>query len=243
MDKLMLKKQYMMYAPKKKGRLPSAYQEVEYIQGTGTQCINTGVTYSSTLKVDLDYSSQDITGDVDLFGIWVNSNTGFSVDTGWVVGFAGGNRIRSITGLGYNSNFSVSVPNIGGDAYFSDNQVYNLNTKYNLIFNLTNNVFKLIRDGVIQKIKSGGSFYYEIQLQTCLDMYKEVPMYLFSRMQTYGFSKTTVYRCKIEREGLLVRDFIPCYRKSDNEIGLYDIVNNQFYTNAGSSSFLKGANV
>lgn len=44
------------------------------------------------------------------------------------------------------------------------------------------------------------------------------------------------------RLGTLVRHFIPCYRNSDNEIGLYDIVNNQFYTNAGTGTFLKGSN-
>ena len=40
----------------------------------------------------------------------------------------------------------------------------------------------------------------------------------------------------------LIRNYIPCYRKSDNEIGLYDIVNNVFYTNQGTGVFLKGSN-
>ena len=38
----------------------------------------------------------------------------------------------------------------------------------------------------------------------------------------------------------MVRYFIPCYRKSDNEPGMYDLVNNVFYTNAGSGTFFKG---
>jgi hypothetical protein len=42
---------------------------------------------------------------------------------------------------------------------------------------------------------------------------------------------------------VLVRDFIPCYRKSDNEIGLYDVVNGVFYANAGSGTFTKGNNI
>ena len=41
----------------------------------------------------------------------------------------------------------------------------------------------------------------------------------------------------------LVRNFIPCYRKSDTEIGLYDLVNDVFYTNAGSGTFIKGNDV
>ena len=33
----------------------------------------------------------------------------------------------------------------------------------------------------------------------------------------------------------LVRHFVPVRRKSDNTVGLYDIVHRQFYSNAGSS--------
>ena len=36
---------------------------------------------------------------------------------------------------------------------------------------------------------------------------------------------------------------IPCYRKSDNVIGMLDLVNNVFYTNAGSGTFTKGNNI
>ncbi len=43
--------------------------------------------------------------------------------------------------------------------------------------------------------------------------------------------------------GTLVRDFIPCYRKQDGVIGMYDLANDVFYTNAGTGTFLKGANV
>ena len=56
-------------------------------------------------------------------------------------------------------------------------------------------------------------------------------------------SEVRIYSNKIYDNNTLVRNFIPCYRKADNVIGLYDTVNNQFYTNAGTGTFLKGANV
>lgn len=56
-------------------------------------------------------------------------------------------------------------------------------------------------------------------------------------------SKIKIYRCTIYDNGKLTRDYVPCYRKSDNVIGLYDIVTGTFYTNAGTGTFLKGANV
>jgi hypothetical protein len=36
-----------------------------------------------------------------------------------------------------------------------------------------------------------------------------------------------------------VRDFIPVYRKSDSVVGMYDSVNDVFYTNKWSGSFTK----
>lgn len=41
---------------------------------------------------------------------------------------------------------------------------------------------------------------------------------------------------KLYDNNVLVRDFIPCYRNSDNEVGLYDLVNGVFYTDNASSA-------
>jgi len=38
----------------------------------------------------------------------------------------------------------------------------------------------------------------------------------------------------------LVRNMIPCYRRSDLKPGMYDTVNNVFYTNSGSGEFILG---
>lgn len=58
---------------------------------------------------------------------------------------------------------------------------------------------------------------------------------------TDGFNGK-IYEFKLYENDILVRNFIPCYRKSDGEIGLYDKVNNKFYTNAGTGEFIKGGN-
>lgn len=66
------------------------------------------------------------------------------------------------------------------------------------------------------------------------------------------FSGTTytpnarVYECIIYQnsDNTKIRHFIPCYRKVDNEIGLYDLVSNDFFPNASTSGvFLKGSDV
>ena len=45
------------------------------------------------------------------------------------------------------------------------------------------------------------------------------------------------------RYGFLIYDFIPCYRKSDNVAGMYDLVSEQFFTNVGTGEFIVGPNV
>lgn len=52
-----------------------------------------------------------------------------------------------------------------------------------------------------------------------------------------------MHQCKIWEGDTLVRDFHPCYRIVDQVIGMYDRVSRQFFTNAGSSYFIKGPNI
>ena len=80
----------------------------------------------------------------------------------------------------------------------------------------------------------------------------EYPIYLFAMADNNNktnppepstFVKTKFYNSKIYDNGVLERNFIPCYRKSDGVIGLYDMVYGEFYTNQGSGSFIKGSDV
>ena len=49
-----------------------------------------------------------------------------------------------------------------------------------------------------------------------------------------------LYNMEWYDNGTLIRDYIPCYRNSDNEVGLYDLVNDTFYTNQGTGVFTYG---
>ena len=46
-----------------------------------------------------------------------------------------------------------------------------------------------------------------------------------------------------DKNGVLICDLYPCYRKSDGIIGMYDVARNHFFTNVGTGSFTKGADV
>lgn len=62
---------------------------------------------------------------------------------------------------------------------------------------------------------------------------------------TYPYSSGFVgyiHKCKLYSNNVLIRNFIPAKRNSDNKVGMYDTVTNKFYTNAGKGSFIAGEN-
>lgn len=70
------------------------------------------------------------------------------------------------------------------------------------------------------------------------------PLVLFSRAsegKPGNNAKMTLHNCKIHSGDVLIRDFIPAERDSDGEVGLYDMVNKKFYTNAGTGIFEEAA--
>ena len=52
-----------------------------------------------------------------------------------------------------------------------------------------------------------------------------------------------IYGITAKSGGAVLLDLVPCYRKSDGEIGMYDTVSRQFFKNLGTGSFAKGADV
>ena len=67
-----------------------------------------------------------------------------------------------------------------------------------------------------------------------------------SRTTVDGYTNAKIYYVKIIENAILIRNFIPCYRKQDNKPGLYDLVNDVFYTNANLSAtqdFIVGPDV
>ena len=81
--------------------------------------------------------------------------------------------------------------------------------------------------------------------ETMGSMTSNSTLYLFNYHNSYqGYSfNGKMYFCRIWHNGEIVRDLVPCYRKSDNVIGFLDVVNNVFYANEGTGSFTKGGNL
>lgn len=203
------------------GRLPSAYQEVEYIESTGTQYIETGVIAASGMQIEGDLCFNQ-TVVADNFAFMLSSQNGGPnrPDYTSYIFVAYGGKWRF--GCGYQGTHTAGSTITAG-------QRYNLTATLN-----TNSVLTVNNSEQIANNAPSNLFANQIPLAIFANKY-----YASTGYQTKG----RLYSLKISQNGTPVRDFVPCYRISDNVIGLYDLVGNQFYTNAGSGTFNKGPNV
>ena len=60
----------------------------------------------------------------------------------------------------------------------------------------------------------------------------------YNTQSVVQYGDVRLYSFKMYSGSQLVRNFIPCYRKSDGEVGLYDIVGEQFYYNQSGHGYL-----
>lgn len=196
-------------------RLPSEYQEVEHIESTGTQYIDTGIIGKSGLKFSCKLSISRITLGSPFFGCYGNGQRCYL------------SILNSTTGnIGY-SYMSSTYSN----TEISANTFYDMETD----FSSNNQSLKIDGETVLTTENAG-------TLNTRMNVF------LFGYNFSGKFDKNYPVYIKLHSATIydgdeLVRNFIPCYRKSDNKIGMYDTVTDTFYTNQGTGAFLKGNDV
>lgn len=184
-------------------KIPSEYQEVEYIQSNGSQYINTGYPLWNTTnwKIQANFSIDEHYNYNAMFGfddvtdtaneVWIYSNTNYA----W--------RACGKTNISL-----MPIP---------------LDTKVTVVHDNSGNNFITTLDGVEKWNTTKATSTANHNL-------------CFGHRTGGGWLKGKIYGLKLWSEGALVRDFIPCYRISDNIAGLYDTVNNVFYPNANTGS-------
>ncbi len=73
------------------------------------------------------------------------------------------------------------------------------------------------------------------------------PLYLFALITANDvdtrIAQMKLFSSKIYEGNNLIRNFVPCYRIDDNEPGLFDLINNVFYSNDGTGTFNIGDKV
>lgn len=193
---------------------PSEYQEVEYIQSSWTQYINTLYipSVNTEIKTDIRWETQSTQWAVFF---WVTGNDS-SAD--WILW-----RIYSSTSTNFNPWFC--------NATSWERQI---TTTINALHNIVLKSWSCNLDWTSYTITTSSTPY-----QSSIDLFA------WNNWWTHWWraSKCSIKTFKIYESWTLVRDFVPCYRKSDNVIWLYDLVNDQFYINSWTWTFTKWPDV
>ncbi len=190
--------------------LPKEYQEVEYIESTGTQYLV------------IDYVASGMTRSKGKFQITDNN----------VAAFLFCSR-ESATSKFYSFNWG------GGKPY----KYYNAYS--------TNKLLTIGADKQVHTFyKDKGNIYIDDNL---LHSFEYVDFTTPGKMNVLACNNNgemgylpphaRLFNLKFYDNNTLMVDLVPCYRKSDNVIGMYDLVEDKFYTNLGTGTFLKGEDV
>ena len=201
-------------------RLPAEYQEVEYLENTSEGAyINTGAVPSlSGTKFHIKY--QMLSGSY-LFGCGRNPRLACVMRPYSIQFYIGSDGAPSIVSYTLAGIFSKVVAFSG---YLTGSE-----TGRYLDITVDGTTSRFIPpDGAIS-----GSFS------------DSLPFYLFAWQygDTLRTGRGRIWGFSMETGGNLVRDMVPCYRKADNVPGFYDLVSGSFSTNAGTGSFVTGADV
>ena len=208
--------------------LPAGYQQVDYLESTGNQWIDTGIIPNNNTKLEIE-------------GAFLQGATSYSVCIG---GSCKGNTAPK-------SYFGPAAMTTGGKGiyfyYNSFHQFANISygDRFNAIIESKNG------EGI-------HSFFNETTKQqynntVISEVETDRSIYLFALMLDTGIVEKCygrIYFCNIEKDNKKVREFIPCKCTTavtdesnkqcpEGTRGLYDLVTKKFYTNLGTGADFK----
>lgn len=193
-----------------KGKMPSWYKRVAYLESTGTQYIKTGYVPTNTTGLYID--TQDVgSGDTIPMGLRESSstNTRFFITR----------QTASSYSAGYGWGTWTEISTIKGSVRY-DSTLNWLNDRKSI----TNNpLFGTI-------IKNLGELPFTPQY--------DIWMFGINQGGSHAYNfKGRIYRAKISEGSEVVRDFVPAYDTEQQRPCMYDLVDGRAYYNAGTGEF------
>jgi len=219
-----VKKEKTRFLMESDRRVPVGFTEVEYIESSGTQYIDTGIEPKvGKTAVDFMFSlNQLYTSAVGIFG----SRTGTDPTTGTAYNIFSGttegtNRIRN------DWSYGCSTRPYSSNNYALTNTI-TANTKIRVQLNADSSA----------QIDDGS---FSTSSVTKIDCGYNMLLGSINTAGTAFANKPSAkwYYCKIWDNGVLVRDFIPCLDRNNTPC-MYDLVENKAYYNAGTGTFSYG---
>ena len=191
--------------------LPTGYTQLEYLESTGTQYINTKVASTNNIGVAIKYAFMKFGTYKDIFGTF---------DPHYYLGINsfGTDMLASYGPTAGNTVLGIPI----GDVVIGQPYTLNIN-----LYNSGTVEFVGIRHAKLapKTFASDRTFY----------------MFGTNTAYNSGYlSQSRIYYMKMTDGTRLVRDFVPARRDRDGELGMYDLVSNTFFTNDGGGKFIAG---
>ena len=204
------------------GGLPTEYQQVEYLQSTGEQIIDTGVNATTTLLVTVDFSlANTFTYGNGSFIFGAYYNTGGNIGSIYSFAFPNSTTGRAPSGGGLGN---MRIPNVSSGThtiqYRFGSQVID-DTQCSSYVGIASAPRELYLFGRNTYNSSDGG-----------DVWTATTGIIIYHAQLGTADNATEYR-----------DLYPCYRKSDNVTGMYDLINSEFIPYTGTANFIVGQDV
>ena len=192
------------------GYVASIYKPLNYLQGTGTQYIDTEFIPTQNTKTSVDFELTDVPSDTyaTLFGC-TNGNT----YSGYAFYLNNTVNMQARTGLNTNTNIVSTYPVAVGR--------YTVSLKFN-------------------ELTINDNTFIPTSLNTWQELPQSMYLFNCRSPSVDGNRRIVparIYSCKVWYNNTLVRDFVPVLRTLDNKPGMYDRINGVFYTNAGTGEF------
>lgn len=180
--------------------LPEGYLQLSYIQGSGTQYIDTGFKPNNNTRVVMDVESA-ADGTFAFFGtrdtettnayiLWQLSSTSIRSDYG-------ANQVQQTVDSTKNR---IVIDKHEASCMYGSISIENESSTFSCSNNLL--LFTTSTGGTVDERKASAK----------------------------------LYSCKIYDDDLLIRNFVPVKNDSD-QVGLYDLIEEKFYANAGTGAF------
>lgn len=188
----------------------SEITELEYIQSSGTQYVDSGLIPNQDTRIEMDVVPLSI------------------AEAGGSTGFIPYGAATSYNSNAFECYTTASKLSFNYDGQYSVNGTISVGTKIHISHN--KNVVLVRADGatVVEKAFTYQTFTAPYSLTVCASHRADM---------LCGHQK--VKACQAYENGLLERDFVPAML-SNGEVGLYDRVFHEFYRNAGTGEFIAG---
>ena len=204
-------------------QVPAGYTQLQYIESTGTQYIDTGYKPNNLTNFEIQYLHTGWLSSTDAnipYGC-TNSPEVNKANNGLFRTNRGGNNIlyNRVAWGNTNADTNIDLPNqflAELNEWYTDKYLQN-------------------------KIYINGTLVATSNAPTDISWNSSRTMYLFRRNASTPMpSKIRISYAKIWENESVIKNFIPARRDSDGEIGMYDTVTNTFFTNAGTGEFIAG---